>query len=87
MHERPLLPVARPDRDRLHAAAACGAAVARALVDVHAPQAERAVIAVRGAEGSARDLRAAVLTPERVGLGFAARSDGVRVGRPAPEAA
>jgi hypothetical protein len=48
---------------------------------VHAPRTERAVIAVLGAERAARDLGAAVLATEGVGVGVLARGDRPRVVR------
>src|SRR5688572_1922922 len=69
MDERPLAVAAHPDRDRLHARAARGAAVAGALVEVHAPETMRAVIAVLRARRARAHLGAAVAAAEDVGLG------------------
>jgi hypothetical protein len=46
MHHVPLAVAVDGDGDRLHAAAAKRRAVARRVVEVHAPEAVRAVVAV-----------------------------------------
>jgi hypothetical protein len=55
VYDRPVAAAAHPDGDRLHRATAIGGAVARNIVNVFAPQAPGAVVAVRRAEGFAGD--------------------------------
>src|SRR5207237_10492867 len=64
--DQPPLGIAHPDRDRLHSATAVRRAVARTLVDMHAPEAARAVVAVLRAVRLPDDVRFAVDASERL---------------------
>jgi hypothetical protein len=61
----PLALAADADRDRLHPGAAVGCPIAGSAVDVTAPQACRAVVAVRCAGSVGRDVEPAVDAPKR----------------------
>lgn len=63
----PLVAAIDEDRDRLHASAAERGAVARRVVEVDAPEAVRAMIAVARAGGGEGKLRAAVAAAQPVG--------------------
>jgi hypothetical protein len=66
MNEDPLSVPANGDGDRFHERAALRVAIARTVVvQVAAPQAVRAVIAVSGADGAGRNVQAAMAATER----------------------
>jgi hypothetical protein len=66
MDEDPLSVSANRDRDRFHERAAMRGPIARTLiVQVAAPQAVRAMVAVSGSQGVIRDVQPAVAAPER----------------------
>jgi hypothetical protein len=72
MDEDPFTVATNGDRDGFHERAALGVSVAgTVVVEVAAPQAVRAVVAVRGARGTHRHVQAAVAAAERVGLPIA----------------
>ncbi len=60
VNEDPLVAIAEANGDGFHAAVAIGLAVAGEVIDVLAPEAEGAVVAVLGAEGELIDLLFAV---------------------------
>jgi hypothetical protein len=65
MNDDPLPVSANGDGDRFHERATVCGSIAGTVVDVAAPQAVRAVVAVSGAEGVGRDVQPAVATAER----------------------
>jgi hypothetical protein len=65
MDDDPLPVSSNGDGDRLHERATVRVSIAGTVVQVAAPQAVRAVVAMSGAEGIGRDVQAAVATAER----------------------